>query len=160
MNIAFEALIREREHTYYEDSFGISTVDDLEEGIEKVRAKENEIRDSVVTETERAYQTRTSIGSIQLSGLRNKADSGASGNNDAVEDLEYSLVYYGGVFELFTGWYAAGLCGLSREQAMVLMTGQSVKTPSDIQTVEGFFSDYTASMLQQTDVYQKLPTLW
>lgn len=160
INIAFEALVTEREHTHYENSFGNSAAEDLEEGVEKVRAKEKEIRDKVVTDAKKAYETRSSIGSVQLSGLRSKVDIAASGNNDAVEDLEFNLAYYGGTFELFTGWYAAGLCGLSPKEAMVAITGQSIKRPSDIQAVEGYFSDYASSVLQQIDVYQKLPALW
>jgi hypothetical protein len=160
INITLEALVTEQEHDYYEDSFGNSTVKDLEEGLETVRVKEKEIRDRVVTETEEAYETRSSIGNLQLDGLRSKVDAAASGGNGAVEDLEFSLVYYGGVFELFTGWYAAGLCGLDQEQAMVAMTGQAIKNPSDVQAVEGYYSDYTSSVLQQIDVYQQLPALW
>jgi hypothetical protein len=160
INITFEALVTEEEHSYYESSFGNSHVDNLGEGVEKVRSKEKEIRDRVVTEAESTYETRRSVGSLQLNGLRSKADVATNGDNSAVEDLEFSLVYYGGVFELFTGWYAAGLCGLSREQAMVAMTGQAIRTPSDIQAVEGYFGDYTSSVLEQIGVYQQLPALW
>jgi cell division protein ZapA (FtsZ GTPase activity inhibitor) len=160
INVTLEALVTEEKHSYYENSFGNSKVQDLEAGVEKVGAKEKEIRDRVVTEAEGAYETRPNIGSLQLDGLRSKVDVAADGDNSAVEDLEFSLVYYGGVFELFTGWYAAGLCGLSREQAMVAMTGQSIRTPSEIQAVEGYFSDYTSSVLEQIDVYQQLPALW
>lgn len=160
INVTLEALVTEREHSFYEDSFGSSRVQDLEEGVEKVRAREKGIRDQVITGAEDAYQTRSNIGGLELNGLRSKADIASNGDNGAVEDLEFSLVYYGGVFELFTGWYAAGLCGLSREQAMVAMTGQAIKTPSDVQAVEGYFSDYTGSVLEQIDVYQQLPNLW
>lgn len=160
INITLEALVTEEEHSYYENSFGNSSAENLERGVEKVRSKEKEIADRVVTEAESTYETRRSVGSLQLNGLRGKADVAANGDNSAVEDLEFSLVYYGGVFELFTGWYAAGLCGLSREQAMVAMTGQAIRTPSDIQAVEGYFGDYTSSVLKQIGVYQQLPALW
>lgn len=160
INIILEALVREEEHSHYQRSFGQSKVQDLDEAVKQVRKKEEDIRDRVLQKAELAFKDRKRIGNLEVKGLRDKVSDAQQQDNSAVEDLEFSYVYYGLVYELFTGWYAAGICGLDRKEAMMAMTGRAVENPRDTEAVEGLFGNYASAVMDQIGAYDQLPALW
>lgn len=159
-NIVLDGLVQEREHNTYEDSFGIKEADNIQKAIDKVRKREEGIMNRALSDAEKAYENREWIGNMEVEGLKDKVSSAESKDDVAVEELEYSYVYYGLMYELFTGWYAAGICGLGREEAMGVMTGHVVDDPSDLEAVEGLFGDYVGTVVQKTNIYEALPLLW
>ena len=83
-----------------------------------------------------------------------------NGNNDSVEEIEYSYVYIASVIELVLPWVACGLLGMNKHKAFTEVAGGDIGGFS----IESFGDAYnhfnTLVNFQIGPSYKKLPPLW
>ena len=83
-----------------------------------------------------------------------------NGNNDEVEEIEYSYAYITSVIELVIPWAACGWLGMDKHKAFVEVTGGDLGGLS----LQSFGDSYkyinTIANREIADTYQKLSPLW
>ena len=113
------------------------------------------------------------IGSVAFSRLRELADMGSSGDNHAVEELEYCFVARSTVVALALWWAALGVSGVSKQVAFSNLVEympcdeDGVFRFSWLDSFSGFFecaekavNPVVGGVEGQVGLYKCLPPLW
>jgi hypothetical protein len=115
----------------------------------------NEMRDRVLDLMDRDYP----LGSEGMcySNFRPTIESARNGSNEAIEEIEYSYVYYAALFELLIPWAACGLTGLNKHQAFVEVTGGDVGGLEMDAIDDAIKYLNTIANFELAESYQKMP---
>jgi hypothetical protein len=96
----------------------------------------------------------------QFEQYKQMIEDAKNGNNDEVEEIEYSYAYITSVIELVIPWAACGLLGMDKHKAFVDVTGGDVGGLS-LQSFEEAYKYFNTIVNWQVgDSYKKLPPLW
>jgi len=99
-------------------------------------------------------------GEMQYFQYKEMIEKARNGNNDEVEEIEYSYAYILTVVELITPWAACGLLGMDKHKAFVEVTGGDVGGLS-LQSFEEAYKYFNTIVNWQVgESYKKLPPLW
>ncbi len=93
----------------------------------------------------------------QYKGMIEKAKKG---ENNEVEEIEYSYAYICTIIELVLPWAACGLLGMDKHKAFVEVSGGDVGGLSLQSFGDAYKYFNTIANWQVGDSYQKLPPLW
>jgi hypothetical protein len=73
---------------------------------------------------------RKDVGGLVFQNIFNLVNSARSNNNKAIEELEYSYIYYALANEYLFRWSACGMIGQNKQEAFIAVTGIGVNVDS------------------------------
>ena len=122
---------------------------------------------------EAMYRSIEVFGGIDVRSFRRRVDAASAGDNDQVEEVEYSYVHHTMAHQLLAAWCAWGFAGQSREAAFSEVSPMLLDSNTDLRdlaTAESAFQQsaghYLAGATSPGAVtanrprYIKLPPLW
>ena len=117
-------------------------------------------RQAVIHRVDQTLDNGRSVGNLQVDAMRETVRKAQSGDNAAVELLEFSFVYYTAMYDCIWSWAVVGLTGSDMMQASGSITGMFFGPPNfnDNSQIEKMF--YSATNAFVEDLYTRLPPLW
>jgi hypothetical protein len=123
INLVYAALANEQLLAEKDIFFQGKLFPTVQQAAQAAGMKREQHRQNVIGSVEDKLRSGSSIGVVNIAGLRQALASAERGDADAIENLEFSFVYYTTLYDCIWAWAAHGLSGADMMQASGNVTG-------------------------------------